>query len=118
MSQGKCLHNPRRLIASGAKHKDGTPVMICADCKSTSQRQSRNRKIGYDAMFDAQGGMCAFCRKPLADDNTTHREHNHRTGEERGLVHARCNLMIGGIENAAAVLGLDALVRWMRANIT
>jgi len=114
----KCLHSPRRLTASGAKHKDGTPLMICADCKSTSQRRSRNKKIGYDARFEAQDGLCAFCGQPLADDNTTHREHNHVTGQERGLVHARCNQMIGGIENAAALLGLDGLLGWIQGNIT
>lgn len=112
--RGKCLHTPRRLVTSGRKHKDGSPLMVCADCKGVSQRQSRNRKIGYHLMWDRQDGRCAFCDEPLADDNTTHREHNHKTGEERGLVHARCNQMISGIEDAMDLIGIERVIKWMQ----
>ena len=118
MSQAKCLHNPRALVPNGGKHKDGSPQLQCQECVRVSKRNSMRRKHKRDEWWERQGGLCAFCFEPLVDDNTTHRAHNHRTGEERGLVHARSNLMIGGIENAAALLGLDAFVRWMRANIT
>jgi hypothetical protein len=65
-------------------------------------------------MWDRQDGRCAFCDEPLADDNTTHREHNHKTGEERGLVHARCNQMISGIEDAMDLIGIERVIKWMQ----
>lgn len=55
----------------------------------------------YDALLEAQGGLCAVCRKeetvigrgglvkPLAVD------HNHVTGQVRGLLCQRCNFAIG-----------------------
>jgi hypothetical protein len=108
-----CQHIPRRLVPNGAKRKDGLAQLVCADCKSAWGRRSNRKRNGFQALWDAQHGLCAFCSQPLADDNTTHRDHNHTTGVVRGLVHAQCNQMIGGIENAIALVGLDALVRYI-----
>lgn len=52
----------------------------------------------YDAMFEAQDGNCIICGLPqlmkrLAVD------HNHQTGEIRGLLCTNCNLLLGRIEN-------------------
>ena len=118
MSQAKCLHTPRVLVAASVKHKDGSPVMVCKECQRVAKRKSRRKIMGYDAQFARQAGLCAFCGLVLPDDNTTHREHNHKTGEERGLVHARCNQMISGIEDAVALLGLLRVADWMRVNLT
>lgn len=109
-----CLHEPKRWVALSQKHLDGTPVMTCADCRSAWRRQNRRKKIGYDQWFEQQGGLCAFCGLALEEDsNKTHLDHNHVTGVKRGLVHAQCNLMIGGIENAVALVGLDHLLRYI-----
>lgn len=54
----------------------------------------------YNALLEAQGGLCAICRQPetwtrngvpvrLAVD------HNHRTGLRRGLLCRRCNQVLG-----------------------
>jgi hydroxylamine reductase (hybrid-cluster protein) len=113
MSQAKCLHEPRVMVPNGGKRKDGTPILQCRQCVRASHNRSSRRKQGYDEKFAQQEGQCAFCDEPLADDNTTHREHNHATGKERGLVHARCNQMISGIEDAMDLIGLERVVRWM-----
>lgn len=45
----------------------------------------------YDKILEAQGGTCAIC-----DGGTTKRhfavDHNHKTGQIRGLLCARCNM--------------------------
>ena len=51
----------------------------------------------YDAMFEDQGGVCAICglpeiRRRLCVD------HNHATGEVRGLLCTICNLAVGTAE--------------------
>ena len=54
----------------------------------------------YDAMLEAQGGVCAICKKP---ETRTRRgkilplvvEHNHETNEVRALTCHRCNSVIG-----------------------
>lgn len=118
MGQAKCLHNPRVMIATSQKHKDGSPQMQCQACVRTSKRESMRRKNKRAEWWERQRGLCAFCDQPLVDDNTTHREHNHTTGEERGLVHARCNQMISGIEDAMGLIGRTRVIEWMRANFT
>lgn len=56
----------------------------------------------YDALFDAQGGVCAICHQP---EHKVHQttgqlynlpvDHNHQTGEVRGLPCSNCNVAIG-----------------------
>ena len=54
----------------------------------------------YNALFEAQGYICAICgaskgwqNKRLAVD------HNHASGEVRGLLCDRCNTVIGKMED-------------------
>ena len=102
-----CNHTPRRLVPNGQKHKDGSPQMVCADCLATWRRRAHKKKTGFAALWTLQRGLCAFCGYPLVDDNTTHRDHNHKTGAVRGLVHARCNQTIAQIENTIAIRGWE-----------
>lgn len=54
-----------------------------------------------------QGGMCPLCGKPI--DTTIKGEgvidHDHDTGEIRGVLHRSCNAAEGKISNAAARWG-------------
>src|SRR5258706_13393673 len=69
------------------------------------QKESRHRmRYGvspaqFQAMIKAQDGRCAICRlqKKLNID------HNHQTGETRGLLCHRCNTIVGALENATSV---------------
>jgi hypothetical protein len=47
----------------------------------------------YDQMFSAQSGCCAICKK--SQDRNFDVDHNHTTGEVRGLLCTNCNRMIG-----------------------
>ena len=61
------------------------------------QTEKYIRKLFYDA----QNGICLICDKPLYEDsfmqNTYNKislDHDHTTGEPRGLLHQRCNMMV------------------------
>lgn len=104
----------------------------CKSCASTaSHAQAIERQYGltgeeYDALFKYQGGRCAICRrkprtKRLAVD------HDHRTGEVRGLLCANnengCNRAVianleasedGGLAAARRAVAYLELSPWDR----
>lgn len=57
-------------------------------------------------MYRDQNGLCKCCEQPLppVTDRLTHTEHNHNTGQVRGLVHSRCNRIIGILENTPCLV--------------
>lgn len=52
----------------------------------------------YDQMFIRQNGLCAICEKPEINRRLSV-DHNHETGEVRGLLCVRCNNALSVIEN-------------------
>lgn len=93
--------NRRYAVKAKAKHPDETRALW----------QRRTRMMGrygltledYDAMLADQCGVCALC---LRDPGyRLHVDHNHETGEVRGLLCAKCNAALGWYEKRAAVVG-------------
>jgi hypothetical protein len=86
----------------------------CMDCDNTRGRNryhsqshvrdgylTRSRRYKYgvgpdhiDALYNAQGGLCGICAQPIPR-NKFDVDHCHTTGEVRGLLHRRCNLIAG-----------------------
>jgi hypothetical protein len=65
----------------------------------------------YHAMFAAQDGKCAICRKPQSENfNAKGKpqrlavDHNHATNEVRELLCYHCNLAIGHLDDSIARL--------------
>jgi hypothetical protein len=75
--------------------------------------EKRLRKYGltgeaFGALLAKQGGVCAICLKPFSDSYSGRRghgagagrwdiasiDHDHETGEVRGILHRRCNLAL------------------------
>ena len=56
------------------------------------QTEKYIRKLFYDA----QSGICPICDKPLTSKISL--DHDHTTGEPRGLLHQSCNLKVAQIE--------------------
>lgn len=45
----------------------------------------------YDALYRWQGGRCAICRRATGAARRLAVDHNHETGEVRGLLCKPCN---------------------------
>lgn len=60
-------------------------------------------EVDYARMFEEQEGKCALCYRLLAlDKSRASVDHSHKTGKVRGLLHRKCNLLLG-------LLGDDAM---------
>lgn len=103
----------------------------CKKCHSSSSYESRKKtgkgigkdanrtrnlkkhgmtKVEYDNMVAAQGGLCALCGEPPS--RTSHGsfrlvvDHDHNTGEIRGLLCNTCNLGLGHFRDDPRKLAL------------
>lgn len=104
----------------GEFHKQPTGPSLrhswCKTCFNTNARETRNRKVtpeqrarnnlwtryrlrpdDLERMLADQGGVCAICRdapeRPVVD-------HNHETGEARGILCHGCNIKLPAIEDS------------------
>lgn len=55
----------------------------------------------YSALYEAQGGRCAICQWATGRTKRLAVDHNHATGEVRGLLCGPCNQTIGRLRDAA-----------------
>jgi len=68
--------------------------------EATRRRAHLRREYGitveeYDEMLAAQGGGCAICGGPQVKRQWLAVDHDHATGEVRGLLCDPCNLAVG-----------------------
>jgi hypothetical protein len=59
-------------------------------------------RIEYDTLFKLQGGKCRICGK--ARKRRLSVDHDHGTGEVRGLLCIRCNSLIGFCDESETTL--------------
>jgi hypothetical protein len=55
----------------------------------------------YESLFAAQRGRCAICRGEV--DGYLHVDHDHATGQVRGLLCNKCNMAIGLLQDDPAI---------------
>lgn len=55
----------------------------------------------YYKQVKIQKGLCALCEQPpnKGKHKTLHIDHNHKTGQLRGLLCGKCNMHLGFVEN-------------------
>ena len=58
----------------------------------------------YEQMLEQQGGGCAICEDPPNEKISLHIDHDHGTGEIRGLLCVRCNNAIALLRESPDIL--------------
>jgi hypothetical protein len=93
--------NPQRVQAWRKKNRDRLN-------KQVRQIHLRN-KFGltvqqYDRILERQGGVCALCAASPTPGISLHVDHDHGTGDIRGLLCVRCNNALGLFREDPALL--------------
>lgn len=58
--------------------------------------------VEYERLFDLQGGVCAICNLGVMGNLSV--DHDHETGEVRGLLCDKCNEGIGCLKEDPGIL--------------
>jgi hypothetical protein len=65
----------------------------------------------WHAIYNHQGGVCYACQQPEpVKGRRLSVDHNHTTGEIRGLLCSRCNPVLGKLERAFMRYGLGKIL--------
>lgn len=68
--------------------------------RSKAAHESRVQKVyglgdgDYDRLYEGQGGACAICQRAYGKSKRLAVDHDHATGDVRGLLCSPCNSML------------------------
>ena len=95
-----------RKNARRSFHKRKKNNLEFAESLKWYQRRARHglTKSDFMAMFTRQHSRCAGCNRQLEIDKSTHIDHDHITGNPRGLLCVRCNFALGYVQDKRDVL--------------
>jgi hypothetical protein len=84
-------------------------ILRRAEHKHRMKTKYNTTQERYFEMFNAQGCCCAICktkfpRKNVKDDYSWAVDHDHKTGEVRGLLCSICNLGLGHFKDRPDIL--------------
>lgn len=119
-----CVFRKHFAPAVGFRNK----LVACDGCRSEYLRQGSLRKVfgvdqeWYLAKLAGQGGGCAICGSTTLSAGKKHLsiDHNHATGQVRGVLCARCNIAMERLEAVPnwAALATAYLVHYAMSPIT
>ena len=74
--------------------------------KDSSLKRLYNISIeDYNQMFSNQNGCCAICKRHQSEfKKALAVDHDHKTGQVRGLLCSGCNLALGNAEDSIEIL--------------
>ncbi len=58
----------------------------------------------YDELLASQGGCCAICGREPRPDISLHLDHDHESGQLRGILCFRCNNALGDFDDDLTLL--------------
>lgn len=81
--------------------------IVCQPCQDLTNQRARKRKYGVDhatfiAMLERQDARCAICSDDISVK--AHVDHDHSTGEVRGLLCGHCNRGLGAFRDSPETL--------------
>ena len=102
------LKDPEKHRAKGRayyhKVKNEDPERHSKKVRSGNLRKYGLTVPDFEALLLTQKGFCAICKKYLGRGRDMHVDHDHRTGEVRGILCNLCNVGLGAFKDSPQVL--------------
>ncbi|KKM14069.1 hypothetical protein LCGC14_1709810 [marine sediment metagenome] len=115
----QCTHCKRTQRGTEFTRDRGRPDGLtawCRECRLEVKRRYNLRKRTaargitvevYERMVEAQGGLCLICGKG-GHNGSLAIDHDHKTGEVRGLLCNSCNFGIGNFKDSPKLMAKGA----------
>ncbi len=98
--------NPKAYREYQRRYRKEHPEMS-RDYSRQRNWQSRGLDMtteGFDALFEAQNGLCAICKRESNGVGRLHVDHDHTTMRIRGLLCYSCNKALGLFQDDVTVV--------------
>jgi hypothetical protein len=95
-------HSPAPGLEQAADAARIRASVSCDPLQSPKARRYQITQRDLEILEAQQNGLCAICHEPFTE--TPAIDHCHETGLVRGLLHARCNLLLGMARDRPDVL--------------
>lgn len=97
-----CKANTKRIKEYNAKYYRNLQLHAPETIRKYGLRQDYNLSLDdYYTLLTSQNNLCAICHNPLTNP---HVDHNHITGQIRGLLCRLCNNGIGFLKDDPTIL--------------
>lgn len=81
-------------------HRDRVKTVRAANHEKRVQETYGLKAGEYAQLYTFQGGLCALCRRATGKSRRLSVDHDHATGEVRGLLCRPCNTLLGHARDA------------------
>jgi hypothetical protein len=108
------IKNKEKLYEARKKWRENNYDKVLISNRKSYQKAGRNRNLqynygisleSYNLLLEKQNHKCAICGKEKVEsDRTFCVDHNHITGEIRGLLCRNCNSGIGLLQDSEDIL--------------
>lgn len=104
-------HGTRCKRCRGEEAAERRPFRRCSAKDTWLRHRYGITEADFNEMLELQGGKCALCRR----GNARNTDHDHLTGEVRGLLCSPCNTALGVLGDN--VDGLLRAIEYLRGNL-
>lgn len=91
LANGKLAPGPR----CATHHREEKRRVKAANHERSVQRTYGLKEHEYGRLYEGQGGVCALCNRATGASRRLSVDHDHATGEVRGLLCRPCNTFLG-----------------------
>lgn len=96
----------KRKYSRGYSKKNPTKI------RANLLRQYKLTTQQYEEMFTEQNGVCAICQQPPKNNRRLAVDHDHKTGQVRGLLCTACNLLLGRVHDD--ITALQSAIKYLQ----